>query len=80
MKGEGGARDGGGAWSPGNGPGDWPADLQLRPMVRRLANARRGDCGCAGDSNRRRLLAGSAGGAAAGSRPLAMDNPENVFQ
>ncbi|EHA99034.1 Mitotic checkpoint serine/threonine-protein kinase BUB1 [Heterocephalus glaber] len=46
---------GGGTWSPGNGNGncDRPNRLQLSPMARRLVNAQRGDCGCAGDSNRR---------------------------
>lgn len=53
---------GGGTWSPGNGLGDWPDRLQPRPMVRRLANARRRDRGCAGDSNRQRCsLASSVG-------------------
>ena len=51
-----------GQMSPSNRPGDWPARLQPRPMARRLANARCAECGCAGDSNLRRLLAGGAGG------------------
>ncbi|XP_008053269.1 mitotic checkpoint serine/threonine-protein kinase BUB1 isoform X2 [Carlito syrichta] len=43
-------------------------------------NARRGDCGCAGDSNWRRLLACGVHRPAVGRRPPAMENPENVFQ